>query len=68
MDFATETNMKRRKDQVVKYERREIVSVIYCNGAGSAAPRSTKFCAVYDIYVPAYYSDMIANQRTPPPT
>ena len=39
-----------------------------CSGAGSAAPRSTKFCAVYDVYVTTYYSDILANQSTPPAT
>ena len=29
-----------------------------CSGAGSAAPRSTKFFAVYDAYVSTYHSDI----------
>ena len=32
----------------------------YCSGAGSAAPRSTKFFAVYDVYASTYYRDIEA--------
>ena len=44
---------------------------IYCSGAGSAAPRSTKFWAVYkhydvDVCTYPYYSDILAKQSTLP--
>ena len=42
-----------------------------CSGAGSAAPRSTKFWAVYkhydvDVCTYTYYSDILAKQSTLP--
>ena len=45
-------------------EEREVNS----SGAGSAAPRSKKLGAVYDVYVSVYYGDILANQSTPPAT
>jgi len=66
MPFAN-TNPTRGLDHSGISTKSFSTRIANCSGAGSAAPRSKKFFAVYDVYVSTYYIDIdiLANQSTP---